>query len=122
MQPGTDDVNAPAPIDDDVTAMCMFGRVGSDVRMLMKTGKFAATFCWTVVIDEESSTRNRMSMLLLRFCSKKLWEVPVGAGTGVWIFRSLQAHSATNPTAATNQRVRVMVMNAPLRIGADDIP
>src|SRR5262249_18708085 len=111
MQPGTLAVNEPAPMSDVVMAMCMFGRTGNEVRMLMKTGKLIATFCWTVVMDDESSTMNKMSMLLFRFCSKKLCEVPVGAGTGVWIFLSLHAQSATRPNAVKVKRMRRAVMS-----------
>src|SRR5215831_5431497 len=117
MQPGTDAVNAPAPIEDVVTPMWTLGNPdGSDFSTLMKTGKLATRFCCTVVIDEESSIMNRTSRLLLMFCSKKFCEVPVGTGLGVWILRSLQAHRATSPLKPTMNLPEVLFMARSLAV------
>src|ERR1022692_2987355 len=94
-----------APMSADTTATRTLGRpIGSACRTCMKVGSCRRSFCCMVVIDDELSTMNRMSMSLLTFSVTLLAKTRVGVTTGASMDREVQAQTAGTAAARPAQR------------------
>ena len=93
-------VTEPAPMSDETTAMCTFGRPpGRPLRTFMKVGKFRTRLACDLAIDDELSTRKRMSMSRFTDSGKVFALFFAGFRSGISSDRAVQAQSAGSATA-----------------------
>src|SRR4029077_4706096 len=93
---------SPAPMSDEITAMWRSGNpAGLLSSVVINVGKLASRFACDGLIDDESSTRNKRSMLRLTTCGPGVvWTEGSGTTSGGCSVRPLQAQAraaAPNP-------------------------
>src|SRR6266404_5898552 len=94
----------PAPIEEETTPMCTFGKPpGSPFKTSMKTGNWAVSFVWIGLIEVELSTMKTMSRFRLMACWNRSLVFDEGAGSGFASRRALHAQSAGIAAASTTQ-------------------